>query len=139
VNAAAATDYLTLDDVLEIASGVLGDVQIRDLGLLASAVERPSMTAFGEDAYPRFVDKAGALMHSLARNHPLTDGNKRLAWSATRAFCLLNGCDIRYMIDGAEAFVLAVAAAELDVPAIAVWLGAHLEIRHSTTPPPAEL
>lgn len=119
-------DYLTLDDLLEIAAGVLTDVQIRDLGLLASAAARPAMTAFGHDAYPSFTDKAAALMHSLARNHPLVDGNKRLAWSATRAFCLLNGYDIRYLIDAAETCVLAVAAGELDVPEIATWLQAHL-------------
>ena len=47
-------------------------------------------------------------MHSLARNHPLNDG------------------DIRYDVDEAEAFVLALAAGELEVPEIAVWLGAHL-------------
>ena len=84
------------------------------------------MTPFGEDAYPTFVDKAAALMHSLARNHPLVDGNKRLAWSATRAFCLLNAHDIRYEVDAAEAFVLAVAAGEMDVPEMALWLQAHL-------------
>ena len=119
-------DYLALEDLLEIASGVLAEVQIRDRGLLASAAARPSMTAFGENAYPTFNEKAAALMHSLARNHPLVDGNKRLAWSATRAFCLLNGCDIRYQIDEAEAFVLAVAAGELDAPEIAQWLEGHV-------------
>lgn len=65
-------------------------------------------------------------MQSLARNHALADGNKRLAWSATRAFCLLNGRDIRYLVDGAEALVVAVAAGELDLPAIAAWADAHL-------------
>ncbi|MGH8889319.1 MAG: type II toxin-antitoxin system death-on-curing family toxin [Acidothermaceae bacterium] len=123
---ARRVDYLTLDDLLEIAAGVLAEVQIRDLGLLASAAARPSMTAFGEDAYPRFIDKAAALMHSLARNHPLVDGNKRLAWSATRAFCILNGSDIHYVIDNAESFVLAVAAGDLDVPEIASWIEAHV-------------
>lgn len=84
------------------------------------------MTAFGEDAYTTFTVKAAALMHSLARDPPLVDGNRRLAWSATKAFCLLNGYDIRYLIDAAEPFVLAVAADELDVPEIALWLEAHL-------------
>jgi death on curing protein len=126
VSAGSDVDYFTLDDLLEIAAGVLGEVQLRDLGLLASAAGRPAMTAFGQDAYPAFVDKAAALMHSLARNHPLVDGNKRLAWAATRAFCLLNGHDIRYRVDAAEAFVLAVAAGELDVPEMAQWLQAHL-------------
>ncbi len=126
MSASSEVDYLALDDLLEIAAGVLGEVQLRDLGLLASAAARPSMTAFGEDAYPTFTEKAAALMHSLARNHPLVDGNKRLAWSATRAFCLLNGYDIRYEVDAAEAFVQSVAAGEVDVPDMARWLEAHL-------------
>ncbi|HVU73974.1 MAG TPA: type II toxin-antitoxin system death-on-curing family toxin, partial [Mycobacteriales bacterium] len=88
--------------------------------------DRPRTTVFGEDAYPAFADKAAALMHSLARNHPLIDGNKRLAWSATRTFCLLNGRDIQYDVDDAEQMVLAIAAGTLDVPAIAKWIAAHL-------------
>lgn len=119
-------DYLSTDDLLDIAAGVLGEVPIRDAGLLASAAARPSTTIFGTDAYATFAEKAAALMHSLARNHALVDGNKRLAWSATRTFCLLNGRDIRYLVDAAEAFVVSVAAGELDVPEIAVWLEAHL-------------
>lgn len=99
---------------------------MRDMGLLASAADRPRTTVFGEDAYPAFADKAAALMHSLARNHPLVDGNKRLAWSATRAFCLLNDTDLRYAVDDAEAFVLAVAAGELEVPAISEWIRVRL-------------
>lgn len=121
-----AIDYLSADDLLEVAAGVLDEVQVRDAGLLASAAARPATTVFGADAYPTFAEKAAALMHSLARNQALVDGNKRLAWSATRAFCLLNGRDIRYQVDTAETFVLSVAAGELDVPQIAVWDDAHL-------------
>lgn len=120
-------DYLSLDDLLAVAAGILGEVLVRDAGLLASAVARPATTVFGTDAYPEFAEKAAALMHSLARNHALVDGNKRLAWSATRAFCMLNGRDIRYRVDDAERFVLAVAAGDLDVPQIADWLAAHLD------------
>jgi death-on-curing protein len=122
----AEPDLLSVDDLLLIAAGVLGEVPVRDAGLLASAAARPATTVFGEDAYPAFADKAAALLHSLARNHPLVDGNKRLAWSAMRAFCLLNGCDVRYEIDDAERIVLGVAAGELDVPEISAWIGDHL-------------
>ena len=89
-------DYLTLDDVLEVADGIIDGVVVRDMGLLASAVARPQTTVFGEDAYPTLSDKAAALMHSLARNHALVDGNKRLAWAAARVFCLLNGHDVQF-------------------------------------------
>lgn len=119
-------DYLTLDDLLEVAAGVLDEVQVRDLGLLASAAARPKMTVFGDDAYPMFEDKAAALLHSLVRNHALVDGNKRLSWAATRTFCLLNGRDLHYTVDEAEAFMLAAAEGTLDIADIALWLATHL-------------
>lgn len=122
-------DYLSVEDLLEIAVGVIDDVAIRDHGLLASAAARPKSSAFGEDAYPTFAEKAAALMHSLARNHALRDGNKRLAWAATRAFCLLNHRDLAFRVDDAEQFVLAVARGELDVPDIAAVLAGHLRRR----------
>lgn len=119
-------DYLSVDDLLEIATAIAGeDLAVRDVGLLASAASRPETTAFGEDAYPTFERKAAALMHSLARNHSLVDGNKRLAWSATRVFCILNGRDLAYTVDEAEAVVLAVATGDLDVPELTEWLRAH--------------
>jgi death-on-curing protein len=121
-----APDYLGVEDLLAIAAGILGEVLLRDAGLLASAAARPQTTVFGEDAYPSFAEKAAALLHSIARNHPLVDGNKRLAWSAMRAFCLLNGHDIAYDVDDAEGFVLLVAAGDLDVAPAAEWITAHL-------------
>lgn len=119
-------DYLSIDDLLEIAIGILDDVAIRDHGLLASAAGRPQASAFGEDAYPTFTAKAAALMHSLAPDHALVDGNKRLAWAATRVFCLLNGRDLSPSVDEAETLVLAVARGDLDVPEIAAAISLHL-------------
>ena len=65
-------------------------------------------------------------MHSLARNHALVDGNKRLAWAAARVFCLINGRDIAFGVDEAETLLLAVARGDLDVPEIATALELHL-------------
>lgn len=65
-------------------------------------------------------------MHSLARNHALVDGNKRLAWAATRVFCLLNGHDLDFAVDAAELLVLAVARGELEVADIAASIDQHL-------------
>jgi death-on-curing protein len=121
-------DYLSVDDLLEIAAGVLDEALLRDPGLLASAAARPRTTVFGADAYVTFAEKVAALMHSLARNHPLVDGNKRLAWSAGRAFCLLTGHDFRYDVDDAEAFVQSIAAGQRDVPDIATWIASHLVV-----------
>ena len=120
-----STDFLTLEDLLEIAAGVLATVEVRDIGLIESAAARPRASAFGEPAYPSFEEQAAALMHSLARNHPLVDGNKRLAWAATRVFHLMNGSDLAYSVDEAEEFVLAVARGDLEVRGIADWLSQH--------------
>lgn len=119
-------DYLNVEDLLEIATGILDDVVIRDPGLLASAAGRPQSSAFGEDAYRSFSAKAAALMHSPARNHALVDGNKRLAWAATRVFCLLNGHDLGFDVNEAEMLMLAVARGELDVPQMTVEIDTHL-------------
>jgi death-on-curing protein len=73
------------------------------------------MTVLGTEAYPSLAEKAAALMHSIARNRPLVDGNKRLAWAATRVFCLMNGTDLRLPVDDAERLVVGVAAGEVDV------------------------
>jgi death-on-curing protein len=119
-------DYLTVEDLIEIAVGVVGDIAIRDHGLLASAAGRPQSSAFTEDAYPTFAGKAAALMHSLARNHALVDGNKRLAWAATRTFCLVNDRDLVFTVDDAEQFVLAVARGDLDVDHMTTVIERHL-------------
>ena len=106
--------FLDLEDLLHVARRTLGDVEIRDVGLLESASARPRSTAFGVDAYPSIHLKAAALLHSLARNHPLVDGNKRLALAATIAFYGLNGRRLTMSNDEAYELIMAVAAGELD-------------------------
>ena len=69
---------------------------------------------FGEQAYPDLHEKAAALLHSVLRNHPLIDGNKRLAWVAARVFLALNGHDFQPDEDRSVEFVLAAAAGESD-------------------------
>jgi len=123
---AAEIDHVSLDDLLEIAAGVLPSVEVRDVGLLAAAAGRPRASAFGVEAYLSFAEKAAALLHSIARNHALVDGNKRLAWSAARVFCLLNGRDLEFRVDDAEAMVVGAAAGTLDVPALAALIGSRL-------------
>lgn len=106
--------YLDLDDLLHVAARTLGEVPVRDVGLLESALARPRTTAFGEDAYPSIHGKAAALLHSLARNRALVDGNKRLALAGTIAFYGLNGIRLTLSNDEAYELVMAVAAGELD-------------------------
>ena len=101
--------------MLHVAGRVLGpEVAVRDYGLLEAALARPQATAFGKDAYPSLEAKAAALLHSLARNRALIDGNKRLALAAVIAFYGLNGRRLRDTNDQAYELVIKVAAGELD-------------------------
>jgi len=88
-------EYLDLDDIVELATQLLGDPPpIRDIGLLGSAVARPRTTAFGEDAYPDIWTKASAFLQSIVGNPALVDGNKRLGWLSTAVFLEINGVSV---------------------------------------------
>ena len=115
-------DYLELADILKLGQEIISDFRIRDLGLLESAVARPRTSVFGEDAYQTFPDKVAALMHSIARNHALIDGNKRLAWSAARLFCLMNDVDIKMNRDRAYELVVAVASGQIELAELSASL-----------------
>jgi death-on-curing protein len=118
--------YLNLEELLHVASRTLGSPpEIRDAGLLEAALARPPASAFGEAAYPTIHEKAAALMHSLARNHALVDGNQRLALAATIAFYGMNGTRLTLTNDAAYDLVIEIASGRLDeVPEIASVLEA---------------
>ena len=125
--------YLTAAELIYIAGRVLeGEVTVRDHGLLESATARPRATVFGTDAYETVEDKAGALLHSLVRNHALIDGNKRLALGATVAFLGVNGRRLTWSNDQAYELIIEVATGKLDeVAAIADRIRRGSEARHS--------
>lgn len=108
-------DYLSPDELLLVAREAFGDVpQVRDRGLVEGAGARPATSVFGADAYPGLWDKAAALLHSVARDHALVDGNKRTAWVAARVFLALNGVPaVPVDVDPAEEFVVAVTTGVL--------------------------
>jgi death on curing protein len=107
--------YLTVEQALRIArAAVGGPVHVRDVGLLEAALHRPRASVLGQDAYPDLYTKAAALLHSLARNHALVDGNKRLAWLATYVFCAKNGVELDADDDAAYELVIAVASGAHD-------------------------
>ena len=109
--------YLTLDDLLHVARRTLGHPpEVRDVGLLESALARPRATAFGEDAYLDLETKAAALLHSVVNNNALVDGNRRLGLAATIAFLGLNGRRLTWTNDQAYDVVAAVAAGEMTDP-----------------------
>lgn len=70
---------------------------IRDQALLDSALVRPQQKA-AYDHKISVIELAAAYSFGLARNHPFTDGNKRIALTVAAVFLELNG----YSLDAPE-------------------------------------
>ena len=128
--------YLTPAEIYAAAEEAIGrKPDVRDRHLLRSAAARPALHAFGEEAYPTLLDKAAAIMHSMAAHHLFFDGNKRTATRVTSLFLESNG--LRPTWDDAEVrqYVLEIAQNQHDVPEIAAWLAEHTaptEVRYVT-------
>lgn len=106
--------------VIETSGGLPG---VRDQGLLESAVYRPQASFGGADLYPDLFSKAAALGHSLNKNHPFLDGNKRTGFESMRLFLRLNGFDLRAGEDQKFNFIIKIAAdPQVDEHRIAEWL-----------------
>ena len=124
--------YLTLAEALTIAEAVTGTsaavlARASRLDLLDSALHAPQ-AGFGEvEFYPDFADKAAVLTVRIAKNHPLPDGNKRLAWQSLTMFCILNGYRLEVATDDAVDLVLEIAAGELTETEVAAWLAERLQ------------
>ncbi len=126
------TRYLTVDELIYINEQLpakepihkilQGRQKVRDLDLLEAAAGRPMQTVFGEDAYPTLPEKTAALLHSLARNHPFADGNKRTATIAAIFMLAVNGLRVNWLPEDALQKILLIAEGHLSVADFAAWL-----------------
>lgn len=114
---------ITARDLININDEIThGDPRIRDIHLLNSAVRRPYIVLFGQPQFPTLIDKAAALLHSLAYHHLFVDGNKRTAVRAVSVFLARNGLRWEYDASRDAGFVLEVAQGLHDPEAISAWL-----------------
>jgi death-on-curing protein len=117
-------EWLTVADVTLFHDQLIrtfgGAHGLRDAGLLESAIARPR-SVFAYESQD-LVDLAAALAHGLARNHPFVDGNKRIAFVATRVFLGLNG--VAFDPPEAEAVVMVEELAGGQIPQVeyAAWV-----------------
>ena len=121
--------YLTTEDILLLhylsiqKSG--GSHGLRDAGLLDAAVHRPQATFAGEDLYPTAFDKAGALCHSLIKNHAFVDGNKRTSLLSAMTFLELNGYRFECEQEELVTFGLKIDNENISYEGIAEWFKSH--------------
>lgn len=118
--------YLTPGDLYQAGYEATGqELVARETRLVQVAAARPTLRAFGQEAYPTLLDKAAALMHAIAAHHIFWDGNKRAATRATVMFLERNGLRPTWSAQEAYDFVLEIAQGRHDVPEIAAWLAQH--------------
>ena len=122
--ASLARDPHDLGDPRGPGSGARRCARPRDEALLESALAR-RRHGCGHDEGIDLIGLAAAYSFDLARDHPIIDGNERVAFQAMCVFLGLNG----YRIDAEEAAVvhlmLAVAAGEISEPELDAWLRRH--------------
>jgi death on curing protein len=103
-----------------------GSPEIRDEGLLESALNAPFQTFAGTELYPTIIDKAAQLGYSLIKNHAFVDGNKRIGTHVMLVFLMLNGIDVDYEDEELTRLILGVAAGEISSEQLLAWLQAHI-------------
>ena len=122
------TEYLDLADYLLIAEAVLGVPAEKiacwpGVGLADSALHAPAAGFGGVELYPDVIDKAAVLCVRLARNHPLPDGNKRVAYLAMLEFLARNRVDWQPpSVDETVAMMEGAASGRISERAFADWL-----------------
>lgn len=118
------TEYLEIEDALQVVDRY--GFHIRDIGLLASALARPATTVMGVEAYPHLAAKAATLLESVARFHPLIDGNKRTAWTLMVLMLWINGYRHDFSTDEAFSLVVGVASGDVSLEESAGTIATHL-------------
>ncbi len=110
----------------EIIAESGGSPEIRDEGLLDSALNAPFQTFSGTELYPMILEKAARLGYSLIKNHAFVDGNKRIGAHTMLVFLALNNIEVEYEDNDFTQLILGVAAGEISAEQLLAWLQSHV-------------
>jgi death on curing protein len=123
-------ERLSIEDLLLIAEAVL-EVPAEQL-LRAMRVGAAASALAAPDRYPTLAEKAGILCSRLVRNHPLPDGNKRVALVAMLELVARNHGIWTPPWRGQDEIAMAVeqlAARRLSEAAFVAWVGERVSVR----------
>ncbi|MFY0605874.1 MAG: type II toxin-antitoxin system death-on-curing family toxin [Cyclobacteriaceae bacterium] len=113
-------------EVLEIHAILIerfgGSDGVRDKELLDSALKRPYQTFDRMELYPTPIEKAAAILESIVKNHPFTDGNKRTGYVLARLLLMNVQLDIHAEQEQKYQFVVSISKGELSYNQIKEWI-----------------
>ncbi len=116
--------YLAIRTLLRLAEGIEGDPPVRDYSALVAAHERHQAQLLGQPVHADPVGAAAALLHAIARLHPLETRNDIFAWLAAYTLLGLNDITVKATPEQALALVRSAENGEVDETAIATQLTA---------------
>lgn len=99
-----------------------GDPNIRDIGLLESALDSAFATFDGKELFPTKEEKGAKLGYSLISNHAFVDGNKRIGMYVLLTFMEINGMPIDPTEEEVARVGLAVAAGTMQYEDLLEWI-----------------
>ena len=108
-----------------VAQRTGGSAELRDEGLLESAVEGAFQTFGGVELYPTIEEKGARLGFSLVSNHAFVDGNKRIGMLVMLTFLEVNGVHIEATNDDIAALGYALADGSTDYVELVAWANSH--------------
>lgn len=93
--------------------------------MIEGSMDRAVTRIYGLEPFPTIIDKAAALMYSIATFHPFTDGNKRTALLATYFFLAFNGYNFTITNDSIR-FLIEIGRGKIkNEREVAIWLREH--------------
>ena len=102
-----------------------GSNELRDIGLLDSALEGIFQTFGGEELYPTKEEKGARLGYTLISNHTFVDGNKRIGMYVMLTFLEVNGIHMDCTNEDVVEAGLGVASGEMNYEELLVWVKTH--------------
>lgn len=99
--------------------------EVRDIGLLKSAINNPFQTFGGVELYPSIQEKAARLCFGIVKNHALVDGNKRLGTHVMLVFLWLNGYTLEYQDEEMINIILDLASGKITADQLMSWIIDH--------------
>ena len=102
-----------------------GSADVRDFGLLDSALESAYATFDGKELYPTKEEKAARIGYSLISNHAFVDGNKRIGIYVMFTFLEVNGIRLEATNDEVAAVGLGIASGEMSHDDLLEWIKSH--------------
>lgn len=102
-----------------------GDINVRDLNLLDSALESAFSTFDGKDLFPTKEEKAAKIGYGLIANHAFMDGNKRIGMYVMLTFLEVNGITLSLSDQDIYEAGIAVASGTMDYNGLLQWVIEH--------------